>query len=43
MGDGAEWIWHQAQSHFPGATEIVDLYHAREPVWELPGKLHPPW
>jgi hypothetical protein len=30
LGDGAKWIWGIAQEHFPGATEIVDLYHARE-------------
>ena len=41
IGDGAEWIWNQAQLHFPGATQIVDLYHAREHLWELARKLHP--
>jgi hypothetical protein len=41
MGDGSEWIWNQAQQHFPGATQIVDLYHAREHLWELARKLHP--
>jgi hypothetical protein len=30
MGDGAEWIWNLAQQHFPGAVQIVDLYHARQ-------------
>ena len=25
-----KWIWGIPQGHFPGATEIVDLYHARE-------------
>jgi len=41
MGDGSEWIWNQAQEHFRGATQIVDLYHAREHLWELARKLHP--
>jgi hypothetical protein len=41
MGDGSEWIWNQAQEHFPGATQIVDLYHARGHLWELTRKLHP--
>jgi hypothetical protein len=41
MGDGSEWIWNQAHTHFPGATEIVDLYHARQHLWELARKLHP--
>ena len=30
LGDGAQWIWALADMHFPGATQIVDLYHARE-------------
>jgi hypothetical protein len=30
LGDGAKWIWGIADEHFPGATQIVDLYHARE-------------
>ena len=41
MGDGAEWIWNIAAEQFPGAIEIVDLYHARQHLWELGGKLHP--
>ena len=30
LGDGAPWIKNLAQTHFPYATHIVDLYHARE-------------
>jgi hypothetical protein len=41
MGDGSEWIWNQADMHFPNATQIVDLYHACEHLWELVRKLHP--
>ena len=41
MGDGAEWIWNLAAEHFPGAIEIVDLYHARQHLWELARRLHP--
>jgi hypothetical protein len=41
MGDGAEWIWNLAEQHFPGALQIVDLYHARQHLWELARKLHP--
>jgi hypothetical protein len=41
MGDGAEWIWNLADQYFPGATQIVDLYHARQHLWELARKLHP--
>jgi hypothetical protein len=41
MGDGAEWIWNLADQYFPRATQIVDLYHARQHLWELARKLHP--
>ena len=41
MGDGAEWIWNLADQHFPGARQIVDLYHARQHLWELARRLHP--
>jgi hypothetical protein len=41
MGDGAEWIWNIAEEHFPGAVQIVDLYHARQHLWDLARKLHP--
>jgi hypothetical protein len=39
-GDGAEWIWNLAEQHFPGAIQIVDLYHARQHLWELVRRLH---
>ena len=41
MGDGAEWIWNLAALHFPGAILIVDLYHARQHLWELVRSLYP--
>jgi hypothetical protein len=41
MGDGTEWIWNLADQHFPGAVQIVDLYHARQHLWWLVRKLHP--
>jgi hypothetical protein len=41
MGDGAEWIWNLAEPYFPGAVQIVDLYHARQHLWELARKLYP--
>jgi hypothetical protein len=41
MGDGAEWIWNLAAEHFPEALQIVDLYHARQHLWELARRLHP--
>jgi hypothetical protein len=41
IGDGAEWIWNLADLHFPGAIQIVDLYHARQHLWDVARKLHP--
>jgi hypothetical protein len=41
IGDGAEWIWNLTHQHFPGAIQIVDLYHARQHLWDLARKLHP--
>jgi len=41
LGDGAAWIWNLAEQHFPGAVQIVDLYHARGRLWELSAKLFP--
>lgn len=35
LGDGAKWIWGLAEEHFPGATQIVDLYHAREHLTQV--------
>jgi hypothetical protein len=35
LGDGARWIWEVAEEHFPGAVQIVDLWHARQPVWNV--------
>ena len=41
IGDGAEWIWNLADPYFPGAVQIVDLYHARQHLWELARRLYP--
>ena len=41
IADGAEWIWNLADLHFPGAIQIVDLFHARQHLWESARKLHP--
>jgi hypothetical protein len=35
IGEGAEWIWSLVAEHFPGAIEIVDLYHARQHLWAV--------
>jgi hypothetical protein len=41
IGDGAEWIWNLAQQHLPGALQIVDLFHARQHLWDLARLLYP--
>ena len=41
LGDGAEWIWNLAEPYFPGAVHIVDLYHARQHLWDLVRRLYP--
>jgi hypothetical protein len=41
IGDGAEWIWNNADRHFPGAIQIVDLFHARQHLWNVARLLHP--
>jgi hypothetical protein len=41
LGDGAEWIWNIADQHFAGAIQIVDVWHAREHIWDLATQLFP--
>jgi hypothetical protein len=41
IGDGAEWIWNLVGLHFSDALQIVDLYHARQHLWEVARKLYP--
>ena len=40
LGDGAAWIWTLADEQFPGATQIVDLYHAQEHLAEVARALY---
>jgi hypothetical protein len=35
IGDGAAWIWGIATAKFPEATQVVDLFHAREHLHSL--------
>ncbi len=30
IGDGAKWIWNWAEDNYPGATQILDFFHAKE-------------
>jgi hypothetical protein len=40
LGDGAPWIWNLADEHFPGAIQIVDLYHAKEHLSAVAKAIH---
>lgn len=35
LGDGALWIWNIADEQFFGATQIVDLFHAKQHLWDV--------
>ncbi len=35
LGDGAPWIWNLTEELFPGAIQIVDLYHAKGRLWDV--------
>ena len=39
IGDGAAWIWGIATAKFPEATQVVDLFHAREHLHDLARRL----
>lgn len=39
-GDGAPWIWNVTQDRWPGATQVLDFYHASQHLWELGRALH---
>jgi hypothetical protein len=41
LGDGAKWIWGLADEHFPEATQIVDIFHAKEHLCMLLKSLLP--
>jgi hypothetical protein len=35
LGDGALWIWNLSEELFPGAIQIVDLFHAKGHLWDV--------
>lgn len=35
IGDGARWIWRLSAELFPGAIEVVDVFHAKEKLHEV--------
>jgi len=42
LGDGALWIWNLADEHFPGAIQILDLYHAKGHLWDVAKAIYGP-
>jgi hypothetical protein len=40
IGDGALWIWNQAQELFYDAVQTVDWYHATEHVADIAKSIH---
>ena len=42
LGDGAPWIWNFADEHFPGAIQIVDLFHAKGHLFEVAKAIYGP-
>ena len=42
IGDGAAWIWRLADEQFPGAIEIVDIYHAKQHLCDVAKAVYGP-
>ncbi|MGH7263899.1 MAG: ISKra4 family transposase [Candidatus Rokuibacteriota bacterium] len=42
LGDGAPWIWNLADEQFPGALQIVDLFHAKQKLSEVAKAVYGP-
>ena len=42
IGDGAPWIWNLAGEQFPGAIQIVDLFHAKEHLSDVAKAIYGP-
>ena len=42
LGDGAPWIWNVADELFPGAVQIVDLFHAKQHLWDVAKTVYGP-
>jgi hypothetical protein len=40
IGDGAPWIWNQAQEHFYDGLQVVDWFHAMEHLANIAKWLH---
>ena len=42
LGDGAPWIWNLADQQFPGAIQIVDLFHAKHHLSDVAKAIYGP-
>ena len=42
LGDGAPWIWNFADEHVPDAIQIVDIFHAKQHVFDVAKALYGP-
>src|SRR2546426_673431 len=40
IADGAVWIWNAVADRFPEARQRLDLFHAKEHLWEVAHQLH---
>jgi hypothetical protein len=41
IGDGAPWIWQQADLHFAGSVQVIDWYHAKQQLLAAARLCHP--
>lgn len=41
VADGAAWIWRLCADYFPGSTQIVDWYHARQQLAQVADTRYP--
>jgi hypothetical protein len=42
LGDGAPWIWNLADELFPGAVQILDLFHAKQHLSDVARAVYGP-
>lgn len=42
LGDGAAWIWNLAGEHFPNAVQIVDIFHAKQHLFDTAKAIYGP-
>ena len=41
VADGAPWIGNVVGDRWPAAHQLLDFYHASQPLWSLGQALHP--